>query len=211
MKLHATVLFLLMTTLLCACNDDRDSWADNYQMAFMDMMTNGSGHTYKAVNDEGETLSVINPIGGLTNDTTYRFIVVFVREGNSIRLSSYSHTISGKPFKMEEGETAITDPVTVQSIWKTSNYINATFLIQKKTEQHVMGFIDKGVTTNNQGTRIARVQLYHDNSNDAEAFTATTYASLPLWAYRDRLERGRDSVYFIVNTTDSLAIYPFLY
>ena len=74
-----------------------------------------------------------------------------------------------------------------------------------------MGFIDKGVTTNNQGTRIARVQLYHDNSNDAEAFTATAYASLPLWAYRDRLERGRDSVYFIVNTTDSLAIYPFLY
>jgi hypothetical protein len=210
MKLHAIVLFLLMTTLLCACNDDRDSWADNYQMAFMDMMTNGSGQTYKAVNDEGETLSVINPIGGLTNDTTYRFIVVFVREGNSIRLSSYSHTISGKPFKMEE-ETAITDPVTVQSIWKTSNYINATFLIQKKTEQHVMDFIDKGVTTNNQGTRIARVQLYHDNSNDAEAFTATAYASLPLWAYRDRLERGRDSVYFIVNTTDSLAIYPFLY
>lgn len=211
MKLHAIVLFLLMTTLLCACNDDRDSWADNYQMAFMDMMTNGSGQTYKAVNDEGETLSVINPIGGLTNDTTYRFIVVFVREGNSIRLSSYSHTISGKPFKMEEEETAITDPVTVQSIWKTSNYINATFLIQKKTEQHVMDFIDKGVTTNNQGTRIARVQLYHDNSNDAEAFTATAYASLPLWAYRDRLERGRDSVYFIVNTTDSLAIYPFLY
>jgi hypothetical protein len=210
MKLHAIVLFLLMTTLLCACNDNRDSWADNYQMAFMDMMTNGSGQTYKAVNDEGETLSVINPIGGLTNDTTYRFIVVFVREGNSIRLSSYSHTISGKPFKMEE-ETAITDPVTVQSIWKTSNYINATFLIQKKTEQHVMDFIDKGVTTNNQGTRIARVQLYHDNSNDAEAFTATAYASLPLWAYRDRLERGRDSVYFIVNTTDSLAIYPFLY
>ena len=210
MKLHAIVLFLLMTTLLCACNDDRDSWADNYQMAFMDMMTNGSGQTYKAVNDEGETLSVINPIGGLTNDTTYRFIVVFVREGNSIRLSSYSHTISGKPFKMEE-ETAITDPVTVQSIWKTSNYINATFLIQKKTEQHVMDFIDKGVTTNNQGTRIARIQLYHDNSNDAEAFTATAYASLPLWAYRDRLERGRDSVYFIVNTTDSLAIYPFLY
>ena len=38
MKLHATVLFLLMTTLLCACNDNRDSWADNYQMAFMDMM-----------------------------------------------------------------------------------------------------------------------------------------------------------------------------
>jgi hypothetical protein len=180
-------------------------------MAFMDMMTNGSGQTYKAVNDEGETLSVINPIGGLTNDTTYRFFVVLVREGNSIRLSSYSHTISGKPFKMEEGETAITDPVTVQSIWKTSNYINATFLIQEKTEQHVMGFIDKGVTTNNQGTRIARIQLYHDNSSDAEAFTATAYASLPLWAYRDRLERGRDSVYFIVNTTDSLAIYPFLY
>ena len=211
MRFRAIVLLLSIIILLCTCNDDRDSWADNYQMEFLDMTTNGSGKTVKAVNDEGETLNVINPIGGLTNDTTYRFIAVFVREGNSIRLSSYSHTISGKPFKLKDGETAITDPVSIQSIWKANNYINATLLISKKTEQHILGFIDRGITANNQGAKIARIQLYHNKSNDADAFTATVYASIPLWTYSNSLKKGQDSVYFIINTAGGLVTYPFLY
>ncbi len=212
MKLKLLIPFFLVSlSFFCSCDDDNDSWSEDYKMDFLDMITDSKGQTFQAINDDGETLKVDNPITGLKADTTYRYIAVYIRNGSAIQLSNYGRAISSKPVVFAGTDKVYTDPVRIQSLWKVDNYINATLQIQNKTEQHIMGFIDQGITTNSEGKRIAHVQLFHNKNNDATAFTSTVYASLPLRVYSDTLTKGQDSIYFTVNTEDGLQLWQYLY
>ena len=92
-----------------------------------------------------------------------------------------------------------TDPVDIQSIWLSGNYVNMILLVQYKDQTHAYHFIDEGFTANEDGTRTLNLRLYHDRKNDYEAFTKQVYLSVPLKKYLQSLQKG-DKIRFYLNT-----------
>ncbi len=207
---HTLFAGLLALCILCSCEDDNNSWADNYQMDLMDFVTDATGAAVQAINDEGELLTIDNPVKGLKNDTTYRFVAIYTRKEQHINISQCSQAIAPRPVTMAE-DSIYCDPVSIQSVWKTNNYINATLLIPNKDKKHVIGFVEKSITTNSMGQKIAHIQLYHDSKQDIAAFNSTAYVSLPLRAYADTLTRGQDSIYLSIKTIGKNKTFTYQY
>lgn len=68
-----------------------------------------------------------------------------------------------------------------------------------KDKAHEFGFIDEGITTNEDGSRTLKLTLFHNRDNDVEGFYRKAYLSVPLWHYQDVLTPG-DLITFQLNT-----------
>lgn len=194
-----------------SCAKDDDSWSDNYEMSFFDFETDSEGWTKYAVDDNGQSFIIDNPLSGLKSDTTYRFIALYVRNNQRIKISSCAHAVSSLPVPLVEGDLLHTDPVRIQSIWRVRNYINATLSVPIKDKQHFVKFVEKQITTNNDGEKIVHIQLFHDSNNDVAGSHTTVYLSLPLRTYNNQLTQGKDSIYFSINTPEGNITYPYLF
>ena len=75
--------------------------------------------------------------------------------------------------------TAKTDPLDIQSVWKSGNYINLILLPMAKEKSHIFHFIDEGISNNGDGSRTLHLTLYHNQNGDYEAFTDTSSDTLP--------------------------------
>lgn len=204
--------FLIVLTSLSfvACNDDNDSWAPNYQMDFMEILTDAQGQGSKAVMDNGDTLKTLNTIRNLTPDSVYRYIAVYTREVGGLRFSSVAQTLSPPPFT-KGNHTMKTDAVKVQSIWRGGNYINITLNILSKDFGHIFGFEETELEEQTDHKNL-HLTLFHDDKNDTQAYTRTVYLSCPLYKYANKMEHKRDSIYFTVNDyNNGETTYPLVY
>ena len=197
MRILPAILLLLSAVLFACCNDDDHDWYANYQMDFLDILTNADGQGTRAVTDAGDTLTLLSTLKGLAADTAYRYVAVFVKENGGIRFSSAVEALAPHPFSAGR-ITMKTDSVKMQSIWKVGRYINITLNILAKNKAHIFGFEQTSFDEEN-GHKHLRITLYHNRNQDVEAFTRTSYLSLPLWCYSDAMEQGRDSVHIAVN------------
>ena len=200
MKALIFALSLILGCAIVSCTDDDDHQAANFEMEFADLKTDASGAATTLLTDKGENLSVVNPIHGLVADTTYRYIVVFVRQTGGIRISSSAPAITGDPSPFHN-TTVLTDSVQLQSIWRGSHYMNLTLLVWAKNKRHAFGFVNQGLSTAEDGHHVLHLLLYHNANNDVTAFPHTTYLSCSLKNFQDQLSSGRDSVFFIINET----------
>ena len=92
-----------------------------------------------------------------------------------------------------------TDPVAIQSIWRSGDYLNLIALAMVKDRTHEFHFIDNGITHNEDGTKTLNLTLYHDRHDDVEGFNRKVYLSVPLRTYADVLQKG-DKIIFTLNT-----------
>ena len=192
------ILIALFIVSLTSCDDESDTFFSNTQMSFVEMLTNNSGVAEKMVLDSGDTLNLTTKIGNLRKDTTYRYIAAFVRHENSASISSYANAISANPSSYA-GYEIKTDPLTTQSIWRGGNYVNMTLKVKTSGISHGFAFVDKGITTNENGTKTLHIQLYHDQKGDNFSYYRTTYLSCPLYKYQASLRHKSDSIFFIIN------------
>ena len=115
-------------------------------------------------------------------------------------LYSSKIVISPYPAKASEWKDSIyTDPVDIQSIWRSGDYLNLIAEVKRKDQSHAFHFIEDSITTDTQGIRTLYLRLYHNSNHDYEAFTDPTYLSVPLRLYRDTLRTG-DKIRFYLNT-----------
>ena len=198
---YIPLLVLWCLSLVTSCSDDNDTWSAPVQLDYLELLTDASGRTALAVTDEGDTLSVSNPLDGLKADTAYRYVAVNERLGSSLRLSSCAPAIAPIPTPME-GMEEKTDSVEVVSIWRGGRYINLVVQMEAQDKAHYFGFKHKGVTDKPDGSRTAQVLLYHNQNGDVKAFHRTVYLSCPLKAWTDTLRQGRDSVAIRINVKD---------
>lgn len=190
-------ILLILALTLAACSDDTRI-APNYEMEFVDVLTDASGTGSTLVTDRGEHLSVTNPFTALKADTAYRYVAYLIRQGNGVEVAAASRAICDTPKDMS-GEDIKTDSVKMQSIWRGSHYINLTLMIAHRDQQHEFAFIDRGISQADDGHKTLCIRLYHDAGNDFPAFSATCYLSCSLKPYKDLLREGRDSVCFVIN------------
>lgn len=207
--------------LLESCKKDEEYVYPNVISTFIDVSTDSSGTVEKLITDKKETLQILNREGldGLTPDSTYRTVSIYEpkeidTQGNATALLySCQLIISVKPVTVDKlpNGTAKTDPLNIQSVWQSGDYLNLILLPMAKDKSHIFHFMEEGITNDEDSKRTLHLTLYHDQNGDYEAFTRKSYLSVPLWAYEGRLTSG-DRIILRINTYEKEFVnYEFTY
>ena len=186
---------------MTACGEDEYVYPD-LVTEFSCLTTDAKGYGTQIVTDEGKVwhLQEGNRPNKLTPDSTYRVVSRFAPIDDTYATAySFWKAISPIPQPENMYETIHTDPVSIQSIWKSGNYLNLILQIKVKDKQHELSFIDHGIVTNEDGTQTLTLTLFHDRKDDVEGFDKEHYLSVPLWHYQDKLNRG-DQIIIHLNT-----------
>ena len=192
---------LLTAILLSACGKE-DYVYPNLLTEMACLKTNDEGYGFQILTDDGTVWNLRegNRPDSLTADSTYRVVSRYAPI-NDTEAKAYSlyKTISTLPQKQSEYEIIHTDPVNIQSIWRSGDYLNMVLQIMVKDQKHELSFIENGITTNVDGTQTLTLTLYHNRKGDVEGFNEKHYLSIPLWHYQDILNKG-DQIVLQLNT-----------
>ena len=187
--------------LLTACGEDEYVFPD-LVTEFSCLKTDDKGFGTQIITDEGKTwnLQENNRPNKLTPDSTYRVVSRYAPIDETYA-TAYSFWQVTSPIPQPESmyETISTDPVSVQSIWRSGDYLNLILQIMVKDQKHELSFIENGITTNEDGSQTLTLTLFHDRKDDVEGFNEKHYLSVPLWHYQDKLNKG-DHIVFNLNT-----------
>lgn len=196
---------------LTACTiDSYDTGTGAYSLTqadFVEAHSDGNREVDYVLTDDGERLTVssrIAPEWMETADTLYRAVLYYNKvsstEAEPMALSLIPTLL---PAPKEKYDEVRTDPVKFESLWISGNgrYLNIGLYlkvghIDEDAELHTIGLIDDGTVTNSDGTRTARLRLYHDQGDVPEYYSSKYYVSIPCKVF------DTDSVSITLNTYD---------
>lgn len=219
------MIFRLFIILLCmlslgACKEEYTY--PNVFTELAEVQTDASGGLKVLTTDRGAAFTVGNfaSTTKFTPDSLYRMLTVFEPipgQVNTLFVHSARPVFSELPKPADSFEDGIqTDPVDIQSIWRSGNYLNMILRIQTKDKPHKFHFVDQGIYPyngqNNQDTpaneenkKVLELIFYHDRGDDFEAFTTKYCFSIPLYPYEGMMKKG-DIVRLQLNTYKEGAI-----
>ena len=187
--------------LLTACGEEEYVYPDLItEMSCL--KTNAEGFGIQIITDNGTVwnLKEGNRPDSLTADSVYRVVSRFAPVADSEAVAySFWKVISPLPKLKSEYESIHQDPVDIQSIWRSGNYLNMILQIMVKDKEHELSFIDNGITSNANGTQTLHLTLFHHRKDDIEGFMQKYYLSVPLWHYQEKLNKG-DTIAFELYT-----------
>lgn len=205
MKLLKQIGFLLFTaSLFIACGEEEDYTYPDLVTEIACLKTDTEGKGTELLTDQGKTwkIPVKQQPAELTPDSTYRVLCRYApstskqQEADIYLLQS---TVSPLPQPEADYKNIHTDPVSIQSIWRSGEYLNMILKVMVKEGEHALSFIENGIFTEENETQTLSLTLYHDRKSDSEAFYRKSYLSIPLWKYKDILHSG-DHIEFHLNT-----------
>jgi len=195
-------LMLALAVFLCpfatGCEGDNGP-LPAYCQELAELETDADGFASRLITDTGEALPVANRKGGLKSDSIYRVTALYTREASAAVLHGATAVLSPVPRTYSESAVK-TDPVALSAIWRGGRYLNLRIILQTGGRAHYFGFIDRGITETDRGTRILHVELLHDQNGDPLYYPRETILSCPLYPYADRLRSGTDSVSLHLHT-----------
>lgn len=199
------LLSFLFPLLLSACSDD-DYVYPNVLTDMVDLHTDDTGTVRYLITDQGNEWRIQSRTGldGLAPDTLYRTVTMYapLTESDAAEKEAMLYNtqlvLSPIPLPEEKFKEVKTDPVEIQSIWRSGKYLNLILQVKAKDQQHGYHFMENKRESKN-GKQILYLTLYHDRNNDIEGFNRKVYLSVPLWAYSNVLHKG-DKIVFNINT-----------
>lgn len=214
MKLLLKRYFILFAVvLLTACGEEEYVYPDLItEMSCL--KTNTEGFGVQIITDNGTVwnLKEGNRPDSLTADSVYRVVSRFAPAADSEAVAySFWKVISPLPKPKSEYESIRLDPVDIQSIWQSSNYLNMVLQIMVKDKEHELSFIDNGITSNANGTQTLHLTLYHHRKDDVEGFMQKYYLSVPLWHYQGKLNKGDTIVFELYTYKEGMTQRTFTY
>ena len=200
-RLLKKISILFTAVLLSACGEEEYVYPDLItEMSCL--KTNSEGFGTEIITDDGKVwhLQEGNRPNNLTADSTYRIVSRFAPINTSeAQAYSFWSVIAPLPKAENEYPTIKTDPVNLQSIWQSGDYLNMVVKVMMKNQEHELSFIDNGISSQADGTQTLTLTLFHDRKNDVEGFDQKFYLSVPLWHYQGKLNKG-DRIVFQLNT-----------
>ena len=195
-------ILLFATALLCACGEEEYIYPDLITEMTC-LKTDSEGIGTEIITDDGQVwhLQEGNRPDSLTADSTYRVVSRFapITDSNA-KVYSLWKVISPLPKPEREYESTHTDPVSLQSIWRSGDYLNMVLQVLVKDQEHELSFIETALRTNETNKKqTLMLTLYHDRKGDVEGFYQKFYLSVPLWHYKGILNKG-DQIVFQLNT-----------
>ena len=214
MKLLLKRYFILFAVvLLTACGEEEYVYPDLItEMSCL--KTNAEGFGVQIVTDNGTVwnLKEGNRPDSLTADSVYRVVSRFAPVADSEAVAySFWKVISPLPKPESEYESIHLDPVDIQSIWQSGDYLNMVLQVMVKDKEHELSFIDNGITSNANGTQTLHLTLYHHRKDDVEGFMQKYYLSVPLWHYQGKLNKGDTIVFELYTYKEGMTQRTFTY
>ena len=214
MKLLLKRYFILFAVvLLTACGEEEYVYPDLItEMSCL--KTNAEGFGVQIITDNGTVwnLKEGNRPDSLTADSVYRVVSRFAPVADSEAVAySFWKVISPLPKPESEYESIHLDPVDIQSIWQSGNYLNMVLQVMVKDKEHELSFIDNGITSNTNGTQTLHLTLFHHRKDDVEGFMQKYYLSVPLWHYEGKLNKGDTIVFELYTYKEGMTQRTFTY
>ena len=214
MKLLLKRYFILFAVvLLTACGEEEYVYPDLItEMSCL--KTNAEGFGVQIITDNGTVwnLKEGNRPDSLTADSVYRVVSRFAPVADSEAVAySFWKVISPLPKLKSEYESIRLDPVDIQSIWQSGDYLNMVLQVMVKDKEHELSFIDNGITSNANGTQTLHLTLYHHRKDDVEGFMQKYYLSVPLWHYQGKLNKGDTIVFELYTYKEGMTQRTFTY
>ena len=214
MKLLLKRYFILFAVvLLTACGEEEYVYPDLItEMSCL--KTNAEGFGVQIITDNGTVwnLKEVNRPDSLTADSVYRVVSRFAPVADSEAVAySFWKVISPLPKPESEYESIHLDPVDIQSIWQSGDYLNMVLQVMVKDKEHELSFIDNGITSNANGTQTLHLTLYHHRKDDVEGFMQKYYLSVPLWHYEGKLNKGDTIVFELYTYKEGMTQRTFTY
>ena len=202
MKTYLKAIYIFLSAVLLSACGKEDYVYPNLITEMTCLKTDAEGFGTQIVTDQGIVwhLQEGNRPDSLTADSTYRVVSRFAPI-NETEAQAYAlwKVIAPLPKPAEAYDIIHTDPVSIQSIWRSGDYLNMVLHIKVKDQEHELSFIENGITSDNNGTQTLMLTLFHDRKGDVEGFDQKFYLSVPLWHYQDKLNKG-DQIVFQLNT-----------
>lgn len=202
--MRLTGIYILLTLFILAGCKEEDEYV--YPPAISEILcarTDSYGQITYLLPDKGEPLYIENTdkIAPLLPDTVYRMISIYeVKDPDkpSVHVYTIQKVLSPDPIQRESLLDGMKmDPVNVQSVWRSGDYINMILLIKAQNGgKHSFHFIENCFPTDR-----FEFLLYHDQGGDVEAYTQLAYLSIPLRQYKNTLSPG-DEILVTINTFD---------
>ena len=214
MKLLLKRYFILFAVvLLTACGEEEYVFPDLItEMSCL--RTDSKGFGTQIITDEGTIwhLQEGSRPDSLTADSLYRVVSRFAPVADSEAVAySFWEVISPLPKPENEYGSIHMDPVSIQSIWRSGDYLNMVLQVKVKDQEHELSFIDNGVVTNTDGSQTLTLRLFHDRKNDVEGFDQKFYLSVPLWHYQGKLNKGDAIVFQLYTYKEGMTTRTFIY
>lgn len=214
MKLLLKRYFILFAVvLLTACGEEEYVFPDLItEMSCL--RTDSKGFGTQIITDEGTIwhLQEGSRPDSLTADSLYRVVSRFAPVADSEAVAySFWKVISPLPKPENEYGSIHMDPVSIQSIWRSGDYLNMVLQVKVKDQEHELSFIDNGVVTNTDGSHTLTLSLFHDRKNDVEGFDQKFYLSVPLWHYQEKLNKGDAIVFQLYTYKEGMTTRTFIY
>lgn len=194
-------LVLFATLLLTACGEEEYVFP-NLITEMSCLKTDAEGFGTQIITDDGTVwnLQGSNRPDSLTADSLYRVVSRFAPISDSeAEAYAFWKVISPLPKPEKEYHSTHTDPVTLQSIWRSGDYLNMVLQVMVKDQEHDLSFIENDLRIHANKKQTLMLTLYHDRKGDVEGFTQKFYLSVPLWHYEGKLKKG-DQIVFQLNT-----------
>ena len=205
------ILFAVM--LLTACGEEEYVFPDLItEMSCL--RTDSKGFGTQIITDEGTIwhLQEGSRPDSLTADSLYRVVSRFAPVADSEAVAySFWKVISPLPKPESEYESIHLDPVDIQSIWQSGDYLNMVLQVMVKDKEHELSFIDNGITSNTNGTQTLHLTLFHHRKDDVEGFMQKYYLSVPLWHYEGKLNKGDTIVFELYTYKEGMTQRTFTY
>lgn len=206
MKWNANIILLSCLISVSACQKE-EYYYPSVLTEFVDIETNSTGRLSFINRDNGENYEIAERSGleGFAHDSIYRAVSIFepIKDTNdniTAKLYSCKLITSVIPSTEDKFTNGIkTDPLNIDRIWQSGDYINMILEIMAKDKPHGLNFIENEITDDADGSKTLYLTVYHNQNGDYEAFTKKVYASIPLWPYRNVLSEG-DKVIVNINT-----------
>ena len=214
MKLLLKRYFILFAVvLLTACGEEEYVFPDLItEMSCL--RTDSKGFGTQIITDEGTIwhLQEGSRPDSLTADSLYRVVSRFAPVADSEAVAySFWKVISPLPKPESEYESIHLDPVDIQSIWQSGDYLNMVLQVMVKDKEHKLSFIDNGITSNTNGTQTLHLTLFHHRKDDVEGFMQKYYLSVPLWHYEGKLNKGDTIVFELYTYKEGMTQRTFTY
>lgn len=215
-RIFPALLGMLM--LLTACGEDEYHYP-SVRLEFLTAFSGTDGKLKSVLTDEGVSLPVAEDASNLTIDANSfiriisNYAPMTAADGSEgVKLYAVASTISSMPQPPSKFEQGVkNDPVELQSIWMGIDYLNMVLGIKVQNGTHRLGFVEDEVSKDTEsGHTTVRLSLYHDSSNDVQAYTKRAYVSVPLWQYATEGVQ-QVSLYFTLHTSSGEETYSFEY
>ena len=206
---HSFIFFVVsLAAMLCltSCGNDDDGFLDAYTNALGEFRTDHNGKVQTFRLDDGTGYSLTNDVSGLTADSVYRVQALYIAGEDRVTITQYVEVLAPMPRQIEESKQK-TDPVNVSAFWNGGRYVNLRLALLTQGNTHYFTFIDQGTDTHEDGTRVKRIMLYHDQNGNGTYYTRELFMSCPVYQYAGDLQSGKDSLALTIHTYEGEKTY----